>query len=85
MTFDEFVARLQELLEVPFPEPVNAYDSLFEDLGLDSFKALQLLIIIETLAESLVPPETPPELYTLADAYEYYETLRAEAAELTGP
>ena len=82
MNFDQFVERLQALLRVTFPDPVDRSDGLYDDLGLDSFQAFELLIIIEGLAGSMVPPVEIPELYTLADAYAYYEQLRiAELAE----
>ena len=84
MNFDEFVERLRELLRIEIPEPVNRYDSLYDDLGLDSFKAFELLIICESLADNVVPPETPPELFTLADAFTYYEQLRQEGARRFG-
>lgn len=82
LSFEQFVERLRVLLKVEIPDPVNRYASLFDDLGLDSFKAFELMIIVEGLAESMVPPMEVPEIFTLSDAYEYYEQLRAiELAE----
>ncbi|MGH9212991.1 MAG: acyl carrier protein [Acidimicrobiales bacterium] len=77
MNFEEFVTRVGVLLRIEIPQPVNPYDSLYDDLGLDSFQAFELMIIVEALAESMVPPFDMPELYTLADAFDYYEQLRA--------
>lgn len=77
MNFDQFVERVGTLLDVEIPKPVNPYDSLYDDLGLDSFQAFELMIVVEGLAECMVPPMELPELYTLADAYEYYQQLRA--------
>jgi acyl carrier protein len=82
MSFEQFVAHLLVLLRIEIGRPANACDSLYEDLGLDSFQAFELLIIIEGLAEAMVPPMDLPELYTLADAFAYYQQLRA--AELAG-
>jgi len=80
--FNQFVERIAALLRVEIPTPINPYDSLYDDLGLDSVQALELMIVVEALAESLVPPMQMPELYTLADAFEYYRRLRAtEPAE----
>ena len=82
MDFAEFVRRLSTLLRVEFPDDVNPYDSLYADLGLDSFQAFEMLIIIEGLADCMVPPLEVPEIYTLNDAYAYYQHLRdAELAE----
>lgn len=77
MNFDQFVERVGTLLDVEIPKPVNPYDSLYDDLGFDSFQAFELMIVVEGLAESMVPPMELPELYTLADAFEYYQQLRA--------
>lgn len=77
MDFEQFVERVEALLRVEVPRPANPYDSLYDDLGLDSFQAFELMIVIEGLAECMVPPMDLPELYTLADAFAYYEQLRA--------
>jgi len=82
MGFEQFVERLGTLLRVDFPNPPNPYENLYDDLGLDSVKAFEMLIIIESLAECMVPPMELPEIFTLADAHEYYEQLRSiELAE----
>lgn len=81
MEFDRFVERVGALLQIEIPKPVNPYDSLYEDLGLDSVRTFELLIVVESLADCLVPPEDVPELRTLADAFEHYRRLRAAAAE----
>jgi acyl carrier protein len=73
--FEEFVRRIGSILEVEIFEPANPYDSLYDDIGLDSFQAYQLLIVIEGLAGCAVPPLDVPELFTLADAFDYYEQL----------
>jgi acyl carrier protein len=46
--------------------------SLFDELGLDSMNAFELIIITEQLAGLSVPlPDLPP-IFTLGDAYAYY-------------
>jgi acyl carrier protein len=85
VTFDEFVDFLRTTMRVDIPDDASPYTGLYDDLGLDSFKAFELLIICESLAENVVPPETIPELYTLGDAFAYYEDLRDNAGDLTGP
>jgi acyl carrier protein len=79
VTFDDFVEQLRQQLEVEIPNPVNPYDSLHDDMGFDSITTLELLIACESLAENADPPETPPELFTLTDAFAYYEQLRQAA------
>lgn len=78
MTFDQFVERIATLLKLDLPEQVGPDASLYDDVGIDSFEAFQLLIVIEGLAECLVPPLEFPELYTLGDAYAYYQVLRTK-------
>lgn len=48
---------------------------LYDELGLDSFDAFRLLLLIEELADSLIPPAVVPELYSVGDAYGYYCAL----------
>jgi acyl carrier protein len=78
LDFTTFVTRLRSVLDAEIPESVTPYDSLYEELGFDSFQAFELLIVVESLAESLVPPAEVPELYTLGDAHAYYEQLAAD-------
>ena len=80
MDLDTFIGQLRELLSADLPEHVNPYDGLYDELEFDSFQAFELLIVVESLAGTLVPPEEVPEIFTLADAYEYYEALRAAEA-----
>jgi acyl carrier protein len=84
MGFDEFVAQLRLGFSGPIPDPVDRDTSLYDDLKLDSLQAFELIIVVETLAESLAPLPEMPELYTLGDAFAYYEDLRAAEAELLG-
>jgi len=76
MSFEQFVHRLRSLWRVEIPAGVNPYASLFEDLGSDSMQAFELLIIIEGLADCMVPPMEVPEMYTLADTFDYFKLLR---------
>jgi acyl carrier protein len=82
MEFDEFVQRIGALLDVEILEPINPESSLYDDIGLDSFQAFQLLIVVESLADCTVPPIDIPELFTLADAFEYYQELRASTGNV---
>ncbi len=55
--------------------PVTASSGLFDELGLDSFDAFRLLLLIEDLAGVGFPEEVPPELWTAGDAYDWYLKL----------
>jgi acyl carrier protein len=48
---------------------------LYDELGLDSFDAFMLLLLIESLAGVDFPPDTPPALWTLGDGFNYYSQL----------
>jgi acyl carrier protein len=67
--------RVIELLNLDIEGEVDPTDNLYADLALDSFQALQLIVIIESLADTLMPPVDLPELYTMQDAFDYYATL----------
>lgn len=75
-----FARRVAELLEIEIDGSINPYDSLFDDWGIDSLQAFQLIVIIEAMAESLVPPAEMPEIYTVGDAHEYYRSLLPRVA-----
>lgn len=78
MTFELFVARISAMLRVAIPPGVAPGTGLYDDLGLDSFQAFELLIVIESLAEVTLPPMDLPQLFTLGDAFEYYRVLRSD-------
>jgi acyl carrier protein len=81
MDFEAFAARLIDALNLHSDSPVRADSGLFDELGVDSFQAFQLLIMIETWAGLLVPPPYLPEIFTLGDAYEYFQDARRLAAD----
>ena len=76
LSYDDFVVRVGNLLDIDFPAVVNPFADLYDELGLDSLQAYQLIVIVESLADA-VPPDDIPELYTMQDAFAYYEALRA--------
>lgn len=59
--------------------PYKRATRIFDDLDLDSLEALELLVIVESLAGLMVPPEETPLIFTLGDAYNYYQQARIEA------
>jgi len=79
MTYDQFTRRVVELLELDLVFPVNPFDGLFDEVGLDSFQTMQLIVVIEALAGIDVPPLEIPEMFTVQDTYDYYGSLCALA------
>lgn len=77
-TLPGFARRVAELLGVLVDVSVDPEASLFDDWGLDSLQAFQLIVIIESLAGALVPPTDIPEMFTVQDAYGYYCSLLAD-------
>lgn len=82
--YEAFSERIAELIGIDVQPPLNPYDGLYTDLGLDSLQAFELIIIIETLADA-VPLDDVPELYTMQDAFEYYAHLSRESAAAPWP
>lgn len=79
LPFDQFSTLVVERLRLP-DEPLAPDDGLYTTLALDSFQSLELLVVIEAMADVEVPPAVLPQLFTMGDAYEYYrELLAAEA------
>jgi acyl carrier protein len=74
--FGEFCRYLVTELDLPVDATmVSELSGLYDDLELDSFQALEVVIAIEYVAEVTVPPVELPELYTMGDAYRYYASL----------
>lgn len=76
MNLEEFCERVLMLLELQGAGDFGLDDSLYDTIGLDSFQAFQLIIIVESLAGVDVPPVELPEMFTLRDAFGYYSLLR---------
>jgi acyl carrier protein len=66
------------------PSEVTEATGLYDDLGLDSVRAFEALVILESWAELLFTPDFVPELYTLGDAYRYFLQCRNAAGEQWG-
>lgn len=80
LPFDRFSAQVVERLRLP-AEPLTPDDGLFTTLALDSFQSLELLVVIEAMANVEVPPAVLPQLFTMGDAYGYYQELLAAEAD----
>jgi acyl carrier protein len=75
LAFDQFSERLLRSLRVPLPrEGISPATLIFEDLGLDSIQAFEMILVTEEIAETLIPPAELPPMFTLGDVYAYYRT-----------
>jgi acyl carrier protein len=81
MDFDTFVARLMsELGKDPLPGDVLAPDTRLDELGFDSFDALEALVVAEELAGVDRPTLAGPSLdvdgwTSLGDVYRYLTSM----------
>lgn len=77
-TVEAFGLQLAALLEIDLEGGgVSPTDDLFDDWGLDSLQAFQMIVTVEGLAGVVVPPPEIPEMFTVGDAYAYYRSLLA--------
>jgi acyl carrier protein len=74
LSLDEFVGRVMEAIDAVEPAAAS-YDSPFAEVGLDSMQVLQLVLVVEELADCGARPAEAPDLGTLADAYRHYRSL----------
>jgi acyl carrier protein len=72
-TMTAYVALMSELLSIELPIDLSSEMSIFDDWGLDSLQAFELIILTEDLAGLVVPPAQIPPIYTVGDAFIYYE------------
>lgn len=72
-----FAEQLAEILQLDGEDRFGPSTSLFDDWALDSLQAFAMIVIIESMAGVDVPPPEIPELFTVADAYGYFCSLRA--------
>jgi len=78
LTFETYTTRVVNLLGLDLSDrPITPDDGLYTDLALDSFQALQLIVVTEAIADISVPPVEIPELFSAQDAYDYYVSLRS--------
>jgi len=77
--FHRFAERVMHLLGLQVAANALSQDaSLQFDLALDSFQMLQVILVIEAIADVAVPPADMPKLTTLLDAFEYFEQLSSQ-------
>lgn len=84
MSFSDFAARVLDGVGAEPTAGVRRRTGLYDELGLDSLQALQLLFMIETMAGCDVPPVELPRLFTMGDAFDYFETLLSIASASPG-
>ena len=71
--YDAYISLMAELLKVPLHSQLNVESSLYEDWGIDSLQTFELIIITEQFAGLAVPPAEIPAMFSLGDAYAYYQ------------
>jgi acyl carrier protein len=79
VTFEQFAETLLTRLRFGGPVQVEPGTGLYDELELDSVHALEMIVVIENMADIVVPPPELPELWTVGDAFAYYRTC-VEAA-----
>lgn len=84
LTFQEFVAELARQLDLSAIAAATPTTDLYEELGLDSLQAYELVYVAEELAGAVSPDpllggsgEDPPfePIATLGDVHDYYQRL----------
>jgi acyl carrier protein len=75
MNVAEFAAWLTIALDLDVTVPLHPHTGLYDDLGIDSIQALEMIFAIESHAGCDVPPDELPMLFTIGDAHEYHESL----------
>jgi len=81
LSFEELCGLVLSRLKVNAAVPFQEATGLWDELALDSFDALGLIIIVEQMADVAYTPFDLPALFTLGDVYEYYLRLLAQARE----
>ena len=80
VNFEEYVKIMTDILQLDGRE-VALESGLYDEWGLDSLQAFELIIMTEQLAGLHVPPPDVPEMYTAGDAYVYYQHCVSDARE----
>jgi acyl carrier protein len=70
---ERMAAAICQAVGTEAPEIVTADSLLADDLGIDSFQSLEIVIVIEQMAGLELPPPQAPDLRTLRDAVGYLE------------
>jgi acyl carrier protein len=81
---EDFGAALAGLLRLDGENRFGREVGLFDDWGLDSLQAFEMIVVIESMAGCVVPPAELPELLTVGDAYTYYLGLQDHAGGALG-
>lgn len=73
----EFIHVFRREFAPEVDDPLRPSTGLFDDLGLDSFDAFRMIIFLEDLADVPFPPDEVPQMFSVGDAFRYYEALCA--------
>lgn len=72
LNFHSYVARLNMIMGPVVPVDAGEETTIADDLGIESIKVYELVIVTENLASCDVPPDELPGLFTLGDLHQYY-------------
>ena len=75
LTFEDFSEQVLAGLQLDEPPALGLDTDLYDEVGLDSFQAFLLIVLVESLAGADVPPPQLPAMYTMGDAFRYYRSL----------
>ena len=81
MTRDEILQKLAEVLEELFevpPEKIKPEAKLFEELGLDSIDAVDLVVKLQTITGRRIAPQDFKSVRTVGDVLTCIEKLLSE-------
>jgi len=71
-SLEEYLSLMGEMLQAPIHGTLNGESGLYDDWGIDSLQAFELIILTEQLAGIHIPPADIPLMFTVNDAYAYY-------------
>ena len=76
LEFGAFVAALAAASHLEVVPTAGPGTELFDELGLDSFDLLDVILVTEDLADASELPDDVPVPHTLGDLYDHYLRVR---------
>jgi len=77
--FEEYCTQVFDTLGVVGIDIANSSSITLSDMGLDSFHALEIVLVTEEMAGLQYSPGEMPAIYTLADAFNYFVKCEHES------
>ena len=70
--FERFAAAVLDELDIEVGFPVAATTDLYDEIGLDSLQAMELLLVVEGWSGRTDHLDDLPVVFTMGDAYAHY-------------